>query len=562
MLTAIRIGNFKAFAEAQRIPVRPLTLIYGANSSGKSSILHSLILAHHVQNTGNLDVHRTALGGESVDLGGFRQFIHRCDLSRRMEWSAEIDTLSFTGRMAELVAPINKLTASITIGVALDDQGRWVRGSSPEILSYEVLGDDRSLIRMSKRGDGMLKLDRLDQEHPVLRAVLKAIVESATTTETLQASDYVGLDEAISEVVPAIVIPTGRFLPEGLAWSELLNPGAQTSLFPISRGRRREDLAAAIRFFIPRTLDELIRGISQILASELNQLRYLGPLRSYPPRHLAFCEQQDSNWLAGGGFAWELLKTDEVIRGRVNDWLGHEGRLQTKYRLDVVRLSAVERILQSIDGALEGEYGDRFDKTFYSTVYVDGQPTDEEDEVIQVSLVVPTEISKLLERHIEEEVLQDAVGEVIIVDKQYGTRVSHRDVGIGISQVIPVLVSAYANRDALVAIEQPEIHLHPALQADLGDVFIQSAFGEAKNRFLIETHSEHMLLRIMRRIRETSAGRLPEGIPAVHPDQVMVLFVEPVGSRGIIHEMPINEKGDLVKPWPGGFFEEDFKELF
>jgi len=47
MLTAIRIGNFKAFAEAQRIPIRPLTLIYGANSSGKSNILHSLILAHH-----------------------------------------------------------------------------------------------------------------------------------------------------------------------------------------------------------------------------------------------------------------------------------------------------------------------------------------------------------------------------------------------------------------------------------------------------------------------------------------------------------------------------------
>ncbi|NLP08967.1 AAA family ATPase, partial [bacterium] len=62
MLTALRIGNFKAFAESQRIPVRPLTLIYGANSSGKSSVLHSMILARHAQETGDLDVHRTNVG--------------------------------------------------------------------------------------------------------------------------------------------------------------------------------------------------------------------------------------------------------------------------------------------------------------------------------------------------------------------------------------------------------------------------------------------------------------------------------------------------------------------
>lgn len=53
MLTAIRIGNFKAFAERQRILVCPLILIYGANSSGKSSVLHSLVLAHHTLGTGD-----------------------------------------------------------------------------------------------------------------------------------------------------------------------------------------------------------------------------------------------------------------------------------------------------------------------------------------------------------------------------------------------------------------------------------------------------------------------------------------------------------------------------
>jgi predicted ATPase len=156
----------------------------------------------------------------------------------------------------------------------------------------------------------------------------------------------------------------------------------------------------------------------------------------------------------------------------------------------------------------------------------------------------------------------DILEELVLVDKRSDTIVSHRDVGIGVSQVLPVLVTAYASQNEIIAIEQPEIHLHPALQADLGDVFIQSVLGPAKNRFLIETHSEHLLLRIMRRMRETNKGILPQGIPPIKPKDICVLFVEPDGSRSIVREMPLNENGELVKAWPGGFFEEGLREIF
>ena len=79
MLTGLRLGNFKAFGETQNIPIKPLTLIFGANSAGKSSIIHGLLLAHHISETGNLDVHQLMLGGEAVDLGGFALFVHRRD---------------------------------------------------------------------------------------------------------------------------------------------------------------------------------------------------------------------------------------------------------------------------------------------------------------------------------------------------------------------------------------------------------------------------------------------------------------------------------------------------
>ena len=66
----------------------------------------------------------------------------------------------------------------------------------------------------------------------------------------------------------------------------------------------------------------------------------------------------------------------------------------------------------------------------------------------------------------------------------------------------------------------------------------------------------------MRRMRETSTGKLPDGIPEVCPEDVMVLFVEPDGEQSLIREMPLNERGELVKAWPGGFFEEGLREIF
>ena len=137
---------------------------------------------------------------------------------------------------------------------------------------------------------------------------------------------------------------------------------------------------------------------------------------------------------------------------------------------------------------------------------------------------------------------------------------SLRDVGFGISQVLPIVVQSGLSEKKTLLIEQPEIHLHPAHQAELGDLFIRSA-KEQGNTLLLETHSEHLLLRIMRRMRETSTGELPEGALAVRPEDVMVLFVESDGSQSIVREMPLNERGELVKAWPGGFFEEGLREI-
>ena len=137
------------------------------------------------------------------------------------------------------------------------------------------------------------------------------------------------------------------------------------------------------------------------------------------------------------------------------------------------------------------------------------------------------------------------------------------DVGVGISQILPVVVAALdPGRPEITAIEQPELHLHPRIQVELGDLFAsQAAKG---GTFLIETHSEHLLLRFMKRMRQTYDGTLGNGNPRMRSEDIAVYFVEidPDGTETLIREMPLNERGDLVKAWPGGFFEEDLHEIF
>jgi len=543
MLTALRIGNFKAFAETQRIPVRPLTLIYGANSSGKSSVLHSFILARHAQETGDLDVHRTNVGGESVDLGGFRQYVHRREVNRRVEWAMDLDTSSFKDRLAELFAPVKQVTMLLNLGIGLDDQDHPLPESIPEIHTYELLADGQSLLRMSRRRDGKLQLDRLDHEHPVFREVIKAMVMLSTTTETIHPEDFEGLDEAIAELVPEVVAKSTQFLPDGLAESNVFSPGGQARLFTISRARRKEELSAAVRSFLPRKIDEILRGVGQVVAGELSRLRYLGPLRSYPPRHLAFSQHHDPNWYAGGGYAWDVIRRDASVRKLVNEWLSAPDRLQTPYELRIRHLLTIDDLDQDytkVIEALEQKFtGDEpYDWDFFGELY------------------------SALEKLKQNEDKLTEVQELNLVDMRSNTIVSHRDVGIGVSQVLPVLVTSYAMQNQIIAIEQPEIHLHPALQADLGDVFIQSALGPGRNRFLIETHSEHLLLRVMRRMRETSNGELPKGVPPVTPKEVCVLFVQPKGTSSAVRHLELDEEGQLLDPWPGGFFEEGYRERF
>lgn len=139
-------------------------------------------------------------------------------------------------------------------------------------------------------------------------------------------------------------------------------------------------------------------------------------------------------------------------------------------------------------------------------------------------------------------------------------KMTFEDVGTGLSCVIPVLVALHSGSSF---IQQPELHLHPALQSALGDVFVEATKTMGAYHF-IETHSEYILLRCLRRVRETSNGKHLEGSSlAVRPEDISIVYFEPQPDGCTrVKSIRVSTQGDFIDRWPRGFFEERGKELF
>jgi len=124
------------------------------------------------------------------------------------------------------------------------------------------------------------------------------------------------------------------------------------------------------------------------------------------------------------------------------------------------------------------------------------------------------------------------------------------DVGFGISQILPIIVQGFfMPKGSTLLLEQPEIHLHPRLQAELGTILAEIA-NQGKT-VIVETHSEHIILRLQRLV----AQRI------LRPEDVAIYFFS-IKENGYteVQRIGVDELGQL-ESWPEGFFETDLKEL-
>jgi predicted ATPase len=124
------------------------------------------------------------------------------------------------------------------------------------------------------------------------------------------------------------------------------------------------------------------------------------------------------------------------------------------------------------------------------------------------------------------------------------------DVGFGVSQILPAIVlSYYAPKGAIIILEQPEIHLHPAVQAGLADVMID-AMKTRNIQIIFESHSEHLLKRLQRRIAEQK----------ISPDAMALYFCESENGGSKLTPLEVDLFGS-IKNWPKDFFGDQFGEI-
>ena len=168
--------------------------------------------------------------------------------------------------------------------------------------------------------------------------------------------------------------------------------------------------------------------------------------------------------------------------------------------------------------------------------------------------VIP-EVYDLKPRKIIEEYPSENMLVFLHLLDQNKVKLGFEDVGSGLSYVMPILTSLWASKFSII--EQPELHLHPKAQCELADVFI-AAFN-SKSSALIESHSEHILLRILKRVRENNNN---VNLNISHTDINIYYFEPQTDNSTIVKKIRVDKFGELMDVWPGGFFSEREGELF
>ena len=500
MIHELRVGGFKGFGRTRAVPLAPITLVYGPNSSGKSALLQAMSLLSQSLPESAAEVKPSqplTFRGPQADLGDFQNAVYRHSRSQSIKLGLTHDfrtrdqSETLRPGWAHLVPPESP-RATFDATVRSRREGDFLAG-----LDWGTEGVDGRRARFRRTGPS-------GEVTPGCVYVLGGPALRSLVTELLQRlARQTDPQRGRRRKAEPFALPSSKeaydairrtpislfgFLPEQIH-------AGSSGLASISSGEspwRRLDTEAGFAglggFTLAREIEALMRA--QLLATRdaLASLRSLGPLRE-APRRIELSSMPSSDFVgARGEQTSSILYRDTDLRSRVNEWLR---RLEIPYDVRVERLTP--RGLATVGEILTLQLNDR-----------------------------RTEVA-----------------------------VSSQDVGFGISQVLPVVTQLLTEGAATVLIEQPEIHLHPRLQANLGDLFLEAA--SSGTQVIAETHSESLLLRMQRRIREGSAD----------PAQIKVVYVgvaDGVGSYTM--EIPLDQSGEFTEEWPGGFFEERLDELF
>ena len=141
--------------------------------------------------------------------------------------------------------------------------------------------------------------------------------------------------------------------------------------------------------------------------------------------------------------------------------------------------------------------------------------------------------------------------EIIWLPRNKKISIFQNHIGLGYPLILPFIVQCLTAKNNIIVVEEPEVHLHPKLQADLGDLIVWSALKN-ENQIILETHSEDLLLRVLKKIRKKE----------ISPEFVSANYVLKKGNKpSEIKKIKINSDGQYFTPWKDDIFAERLKEF-
>ena len=144
--------------------------------------------------------------------------------------------------------------------------------------------------------------------------------------------------------------------------------------------------------------------------------------------------------------------------------------------------------------------------------------------------------------------------ELTIRSRGYNHEANIADTGFGVSQVLPIIVLSHlVPEGSFIILEQPEIHLHPAVQAELADLFLDISL-KRNVQFLIESHSEHLLMRLQRRVAERKGD-----FAGLTENDVKLYFCKREVETSVMEPLKLDEFGRIAN-WPKDFFGDPVAE--
>ncbi len=576
-ITSLTIKNFKGIDEhGVRIEFAPITLLFGPNNAGKSTILHALLYAREVLTKGNADPDYLSGAGGSTNLGGFYNFVHKHDTTRsiylRLDFEidempeyfigSDMDNILKSFDIIELFASIRNIGVECLISyndakkrAFFDSYTIYINGKKfcylklNHELRHVVFSGCNALclINPFDELDFLLSIkDALTLSEGERSKIIESAIEKYRNAipdllKTLHRDDY--LFDGTIDAAPDIAGEFIRMQNEiSFAFTRGL-PFDWHSIIPISIDTLEgvdEDFAhiGQVEFYdLQRSvLSSLILGPGKLLTEELERLLYVGPLRAIPPRNFQPACSPDINRWANGLAVWDIIsQTSDSNIEKLNSLLHSDN--DNSPSLNIGYLIKRKHMFQ----------------------------LDEHAPLTAAlrQLLLEDDFDEISIKYLREFLSQKPQLCVKLSNVMNDIELEPYDMGVGISQVLPIVASSvFAHPNSLVVVEQPELHIHPKIQVALGDIFIYASTGkEDAPMFLLETHSEHLLLRMLRRIRQTTEGSVSHGLELT-PSNLAINWIGNEEGRTTVLRIEVAENGTFNTLWPEGFFEERGVELF